>query len=249
MTFRAYMSEARYVKHAFSSVGKVVEEAPLIVNEEGIFSRAMDASHIAMAVLKMPDTMFEEYEAPEEELVYGLDMEEVTRIMRRARVTEEIELAGEDESELIIRITRSGYTREFRIRSLDIPDIPDEPQLDFPVEVVTTPDFVEDAVRDAELFSDTVKFHADENEFYMLAEGERGKAKPTATGEALLGINVDEPAECAYPLDYLKDMLDAAKGAESVIIRFGTDQPLQMTFKIGPAGEGTLTFYLAPRTE
>ncbi len=249
--FRAYQEEARYFKYAFNAAGKVVEEAPLIVTENGIVSRAMDASHIAMAVLEMPWEMFDEYEPPSDELMYGLDMEEVTRIVRRARVTDEITLEGEDEDEVIIKLGSSGYEREFRLRSIDVDDIPDEPELDFAVEVTVVPDFIQDAVRDADLVSDTVKVGAKGNTFYFKAEGERGRVIPKVQegAEALLTFEVEENVETAYPLDYLKDMIQAAQGAESVRIRLGQDMPLELTFRIGPAGEGKLTFYLAPRVE
>ncbi len=252
--FRAYQEEARYFKYAFNAAGKVVEEAPLIVSpDKGILSRAMDASHIAMAVLEMPWEMFDEYEAPteEDELIYGLDMEEVTRIVRRARVTDEFTLEAESEDEVIVKLASGGYEREFRLRSIEVEDIPDEPELDYTVEVTVVPDFVQDAVRDADLVSDTVKVGVEDGTFYFKAEGERGVVQPKVRegAEALLSFDAEENVETAYPLDYLKDMIQASQGAESVIIRLGEDMPLELEFRIGPAGEGRLKFYLAPRVE
>lgn len=248
--FRAYQEEARYLKYAFNAAGKVVEEAPLIVTKEGLASRAMDASHVAMIVLELPEEMFEEYEPPSDELTYGLDMDEVARVMRRARVTDEIALEGND-GEVVVRIGSGGSEREFRLRSIDIDDVPDEPELDFAVEVTVLPEFVQDAVRDADLISDTVKIGVKDGTFYFKAESERGSVIPKVQegAEALLTFEVEEDVETAYPLDYLKDMIQAAQGAESVRIRLGQDMPLELTFRIGPAGEGKLTFYLAPRIE
>ena len=49
-----------------------------------------------------------------------------------------------------------------------------------------------------------------------------------------------------FPLDYLRDMLKNASPDESVLIEFGSDKPVKISYSIGQA---SLTYFLAPRIE
>ncbi len=246
------MVEGRYLKSAFAPVFRILEEMPLELGEDGVRGVGMDSAHVAAARLELPPGFFEEFRPPEEEVEIGVDGEYLARICNRIRVTDEVELSSDGE-ELVLVVRREGYERVFRVRGIEVGESADLPELEYEAEVTLVPDFLADAVRDVEGVSDTVELVAREGELMLRAEGEHSEVRPVVRegSEALItSVEVEDgEVKALYSVDYLKDMVRAAQGAESVTLRFGEELPLELEFRVGPAGEGTVKFYLAPRVE
>ncbi len=67
-----------------------------------------------------------------------------------------------------------------------------------------------------------------------------------AKGEsALMSLDTADETKSRYPLDYLKKMVKAAKISDTVIVQFGQDYPMKLSFKSGD--KASLQFVLAPR--
>jgi proliferating cell nuclear antigen len=61
-------------------------------------------------------------------------------------------------------------------------------------------------------------------------------------------IDVKEPAEAIYGIDFLDKIVSKAHRVSDIVtLRFATNMPLELTFDV--AGGGTLKYLLAPRVE
>jgi proliferating cell nuclear antigen len=124
------------------------------------------------------------------------------------------------------------------------------PKLTFNVKAKVTTDGIRDAITDAELVSDHVRFEADPEKLVMRASGDlMGATIELKKGsDALLDLEVTEPAKATFSLSYLSEIIKTG-GASSDIatLEFSTDMPIKIDFQ--QSQEGKLTFYLAPRIE
>ena len=153
--------------------------------------------------------------------------------------------------ENFLEITLEGTAkRTFRLPLIEVEELElDLPELPFTVKAVILGEVLKEAVKDASLVSDSIKFIAKENEFVMRAEGETQEVeiKLTLEDEGLLDLEVEEETKSAYGVSYLADMVKGIKKADEVVLRFGNEMPLQMDYPV--RDEGKLTFLLAPRVE
>ena len=63
--------------------------------------------------------------------------------------------------------------------------------------------------------------------------------------QSLLDLKADKPIRSQYPLDYLKKMIRAGKLSKQMVLEFGNDYPIRLTFKA--IDKLNLSFILAPR--
>jgi len=145
--------------------------------------------------------------------------------------------------ENFLEITLEGTAkRTFRLPLIEVEELElDLPELPFTVKAVILGEVLKEAVKDASLVSDSIKFIAKENEFVMRAEGETQEVeiKLTLEDEGLLDLNVEEETKSAYGVSYLADMAKGIGKADEVVLRFGNEMPLQMDYPI--RDEGRLT--------
>lgn len=107
---------------------------------------------------------------------------------------------------------------------------------------------LKEAIKDAEVISDFVRFEANPEVFIIRASGDRGEVevKIDMAGGGLLSIDVKEPSFAYYSLSYLGEMIKASQAADVVGVEFSTNMPLKLDFEL-PSGR--ITYYLAPRME
>jgi proliferating cell nuclear antigen len=105
---------------------------------------------------------------------------------------------------------------------------------------------IQDALRDAKLVSENVKFKASEEGFTIEAKGTLGEYKTIIKRDdpAMLEFELKQPAEASYSLDLLTDIVKSAK--QEIIFEFSTNAPIRITYNVDVA---LLVFFVAPRVE
>ncbi|RLE64237.1 MAG: proliferating cell nuclear antigen (pcna) [Thermoprotei archaeon] len=248
MSVKFVFGDAREWRYIVQSLAALIDEACFTLSEEGLSLRALDPSRIAMVDLELPNTVFEEFECPEETKI-GVDVEELNKILRRGKADErvEFEVSG---GRLRVRILGKAI-RSFSIPLIDV--VGEElPRLraEFNVKARLLSDTLKDAVKDAEMVSDSVKFEGLEDYLRLYSSSDRGEVETIFDRDsgALIEYDVIEPSTATYSISYLSDMLKKASSLSDVaMVEFSTDRPLALTFEI--AGGGKLAYYLAPRME
>ncbi|USS40616.1 DNA polymerase sliding clamp [Thermococcus aggregans] len=248
MPFEIVFDGAKDFASLIETASNLIDEAAFKVTEEGISMRAMDPSRVVLIDLNLPAGIFSKYEVEGEETI-GINMDHFKKILKRGKSKDILVLKKGEEN--FLEVTLEGTAkRTFRLPLIEVEELELElPELPFTVKAVVLGEVLKEAVKDASLVSDSIKFIARENEFIMRAEGETQEVeiKLTLEDEGLLDLEVKEETKSAYGVSYLADMVKGIKKADEVVLRFGNEMPLQMDYPV--RDEGRLTFLLAPRVE
>ncbi|WP_457742195.1 DNA polymerase sliding clamp [Thermococcus sp.] len=248
MPFEVVFDGAKEFANLIATASNLIDEAAFKFTEEGISMRAMDPSRVVLIDLNLPESIFSKYEVEEPETI-GINMDQFKKVLKRGKAKDTLILRkGEDN---FLEVTFEGTAkRTFRLPLIDVEELELElPELPFTAKVVVLGEVLKEAVKDASLVSDAIKFIATESEFIMKAEGETNEVeiKLTLEDEGLLDLEVKEETKSAYGISYLSDMIKGIGKADEVILNFGNEMPLQMEYPI--RDEGRLVFLLAPRVE
>jgi proliferating cell nuclear antigen len=243
---KATLADPKILKSSIDAISNMIDEAGVIVSQEGIALRAMDPAHVALVDFKMNREAFEEYEV-REMLTLGIDLDRLNTILKRAGSSDRITLTtSEDGSALRITI-RNSATRRFDLPLIDVGE--EElrvPQLEFPARVEIDPKILSEGIKDAEIVSDHVTLRCDSENLYISARGDLGNVEVRVGKEQALSFEVTEPCKSMFSIEYLKDMVKAGDIASTVRVNLGNDIPVKLEF-LAPGV--SLSFLLAPRIE
>jgi proliferating cell nuclear antigen len=243
---RVVFFDATVWRYTITGVSKIIKEGVFKADETGLRFKAMDPSHVIMIDLFFPSESFEEYEIEEEEKL-GINLEEFSKVLRRARKDDKLELKSlKDKIEVIFR---GHFNRRFiePLLQLEYQELP-EPRIEFKVDARMIADQLREAVRDIELMGDNIIFLTKDDKLLIYNESEIGKAAVELDVEsgALLSIESDGEQKASYGLEYIESLLPAVQKAEIVKLEYSTDMPCKLTFEL-PQGARLVT-YIAPRT-
>ena len=246
-----FVIQARELRYIIEGVAALVNEATFIATPEGLKLRALDPGRVAMVDLFMPPTVFEEYKA-EVETRFAIELESILEMLRRVKKDDKV-VFDVSNGRLVVALlgAKGRVERRFRLPLLDIAgqELP-APRLNFTVEAKVLSDAFRDALKDAELFSDSVRLKAEGENLLMIARSDKGEVETrfSMSGGSLVGIDVKEPAEALYSVELLNKIVSKAhRVSEVATLRFAANMPLELTFDV--AGGGTLRYFVAPRAE
>jgi len=240
--------DAREWKYIIESIATIVDEANFVASPDGLKLRALDPGRVAMVDLYIPANLFEEYSV-EQDTKIGVVLDDINDVLKRAKSDDKISFEVSD-GRLIITLAGRAE-RRFRFPLLDISgqELP-SPKLNFTVAAKMLSDTFRDALKDAELVSETVKMRAENENLWLIAKSDKGEVESRFSIEtgSLVEIDVKEAAEANYGIDFLNKIVSKAYRVSDILgLRFATNMPLELTFDI--AGGGTLKYLLAPRME
>ena len=247
--FNVKFADAKFWRNIMEALSSLVDEGNFIAHETGITMKAMDPSHIAMVDFELPREAFEKYECSEE-IKIGLNLDELVKIMRRAGAGDSLELSLEEGSNRLIIKFIGKAVRKFGLSLIDIQDeeLP-TPNIEFKSYVKLTTDALRQAIDDALIVSDHIKFQIIDDTLILKATGDTGEVevKLSKDSDAVLDINTQENSTATYALDYLSDIIKGAAASNVVEVRFSTNLPIKLDFLL--LENGRITYYLAPRVE
>lgn len=228
----------------------LVEEAAFKFSEQGVRTRAMDPSRVALVDLEIPAEAFSEYQL-KEPTVLGINLLEMDKVLSRGKSDDELTMELDRDGGRLNLIFRGASTRKLSLPIIDVQEAElQEPKIPFTAVVEVMAGVLQDGLKDAELVGETVRLEADGEEFSMSSEGDRGKTelKLRKGDQGLLKITAKQRTKATYGINYLSNMLKSAESGKGVTLSFGTDLPIQLDYPIAE-GKGRLRFLLAPRIE
>lgn len=232
------------------AISKIIEEAVLKIDEDGVRLRAMDPSGVALVDFYIPSNAFYEYQVSGETTI-GLNMEEFARILRRARKGDELLLDIPAPGRVEIGFEGKG-SRRFIIPTIEL-SYQELPEISFEesFRCRLLPKLFKDIIKELEGISDTVELYgpAGESSLIIRAESELAEAEVvlSSSSGALLEYESSGEARSKYTIDYISDIVTASQAAETLSIGLGIETPLRLTYEL-PEG-GRLQFYVAPRSD
>ena len=133
---------------------------------------------------------------------------------------------------------------------LDREDIPMDNllKIEYPAKWVIDTDFLIEAIKDAEIYSEILNMKAVKDEGLIFSStGQIGEMEYSISIDDLIQSEIEETCSGAYSLTFLKAILKMAPITEKLEVSLKTDHPLKMIFGLLEGGE--LNYFLAPRVE
>ncbi len=248
--FKLRMSDAKLLRDMATAISILVDEATFKLDLESLKLRAMDPSRVAMIDFEWSKTIFDEYTCTEPTKMC-INISELLKLVKRTSRDEVVELSLDEKTgRLQVKIT-GRYTRNFTMPTLEAveEEVP-TPKITFNVKAKATTEGLRQAIEDAQLVSDHVRFEADSEKLVLNAAGDlMGATIELQKGsDALLDLEAKEPSKATFSLSYLLEIIKAASAtSEIATIEFSSDMPVRLDFQ--QTKEGKLTYYLAPRIE
>ncbi len=226
-------------------IATLVPEAKLVVSSDGISVKAVDPSHVAMLVLNLKSTVFEEFTGEPTEL--GVDIEKFKEILRLSKPGDLIDLQYDGgKNRLVVKVGK--ITRHMSV--IDAAGItePKVPNVAPPGVAKVKMEELRQGIRGTESISDHVTLTLDPEGFTMHSEGETDRVDMHLGKDGLEHLQVPETVKSMYPLDFLSNMVKSITTSPDVTLHVGNEYPLKIVFSVANQ-KGEATFLLAPRVE
>jgi proliferating cell nuclear antigen len=238
---------ASTLRTAIDSVGVLVDECKIHLDEDGVRVRAVDPANVGMVDLELGADAFESYEA--DGGVIGVNLSRLEEFAGMADAGQLVNLDLDEETRKL-HIQIDGLEGTLALIDPDsIRQEPDIPDLDLPANVVLEGADIDRAVRAADMVSDHIALGVDAGDetFYVEAEGDTDDVYLELGRDDLIDLTAGD-ARSLFSLDYLKDMNKAIPKDAEVEMELGEEFPVKLHFEIAE-GLGDVTYMLAPRIQ
>jgi len=234
------LDNPKILSDAVSIVSELVTEVRIKLLPEELSIVAVDPANVALVIFKIPRESFSKYEASNE--VWGVNLEDLKRILKRATKSSSIIFETED-NQLKISI----FDKIKRIFTLALIELSTDdkaiPNLQFASKVEMPSESFAQAIEDTNTVADACSFSSGDGFFVLEGSGNLNSARAEFSGDE---ATISGVARAKYSIEYLMKFIKAAKIADKTIINFSNDYPLRLDFPGDKLGIG---FILAPRVE
>jgi proliferating cell nuclear antigen len=207
--------------------------------------KAVDPSHVAMLVLKLNKTAFEEFTGEPTEI--GIDVEKLKEVLRLSKPGDILDLQFDGgKNRLVIKVGK--VTRHMSVVDPAGITDPKVPNVSPPGVAVVKMEELRQGIRGSESISDHVTLTLEPDGFSMHSEGETDRVDMRLPKEGLGRLEVKEPVKSMYPLDFFSSMVKSITTSDEVTLHVGNEYPLKIEFQMA-GGKGEGRFLLAPRVE
>lgn len=233
-----------FLTRIIEAIAAILDEAAFQVSEKGMNLLSMDPSHLAMIDLDLPSEIFDKYLC-DEALSICVNVQDLLKFLKRSG-GERLSLSlDEKEKKLNLEFSMGEYRRRFTLSTLEEREEKTPiPRMTFDARVRMSSLKLFQAVKDAKLVSEYIRFETGEEGLTVRAEGDT-MSTSTALGKAELeDLDVKKPSKATYSVAYLGDIVRAgAETSDSLTMEFSTDKPIKLDFELAA---GRLVYYLAP---
>ena len=252
--FTIKLDNNKVLKTIVETLSKIFDEANFTVSPKELTVKGMDPSKICLIELHFKKGDFQEFQC-DKECKVGLNLDDFDKILKRASSDDALELSFKtEEQKLKIKMIRKESTksRVFSLASQEL-DI-EEPPLDklksveYPAIWSIEPDFLVEALKDGEIYSEILNIEAIEGEGLKFASwGTIGEMEYQLGLDDLISNDLSDRQVGSFSIIFLKSIMKLSDITEELEISAKTDHPLKLFFKLLEGAE--LEYYLAPRVE
>ena len=254
MSFTLKLENSRILKGIVETLASIIDETEFRVTPKEFTISAMDPSRICLLKLSIKKDDFDDYQCSKESKV-GLNLDDLDKILKRSAANDSVEIEfNETDQKIKIKMQREGVTRtrtfSLALLDIDIEEIPMDNllKIEYPSNWVLDPDFLVEAIKDAEIYSEILNINANEGQGLIFSSsGQIGEMEYDLNEDDLIESELKGSSSGAYSLTFLKAILKIASITEKLEISLKTDHPLKMNFDLLEGGK--LSYFLAPRVE
>jgi proliferating cell nuclear antigen len=242
------LEEAATFKRSIDAISVLVSEAEFIADKDGLSLKATDPSQISLVDFSLAKDGFKTYSVKEKTSL-GVDLNYLSQLMARARPKDELSIKLDEGTNNISLVFRGASVRSFSVPLLDITsaELP-TPRVEFDSELKVKAQILQDSFKDASLLSSHIALEIKGDTLLILADSSKGNFRNEITKKdgSLISIRSKAESKAMFPLEYLSNMLKAARPDTEVSLSMKKDAPIRLEYAIGKAA---VTYFLAPRIE
>ena len=243
--------KADNLKEFIGTVGSLVDEAKLNVNEDGMQIKAVDPSHVAMIEANLIKSAFDSYETDVAEM--GIDIDKFKTVLAVAGKEDMISLEKDDKlNRLVVNI--GNLTRAMPL--LDTSGMPDPkvPSLDLPAFVSVSVEEISQGLKASKSVSDHIALSTTKDSFRLICEGDnQNRVDLTLGKEQLEKLVSPEKTTSLFSLEYFALMVNSLPSDRILHINLGNDLPVKVDADLAiddlTGAQGNVKFLLAPRID
>ncbi|PBO81296.1 MAG: DNA polymerase sliding clamp [Methanobacteriota archaeon] len=243
--------KADNLKEFIGTVGSLVDEAKLNVNEDGMQIKAVDPSHVAMIEANLIKSAFDSYETDVAEM--GIDVDKFKTVLTVAGKEDMVSLEKDDKlNRLVVNI--GNLTRAMPL--LDTSGMPDPkvPSLDLPAFVSVSVEEISQGLKASKSVSDHIALSTTKDSFRLICEGDnQNRVDLTLGKEQLEKLVSPEETTSLFSLEYFTLMVNSLPPDRILHINLGTDLPVKIDADLAiedlTGAQGNVKFLLAPRID
>ena len=243
--------KADNLKEFIGTVGSLVDEAKLNVNEDGMQIKAVDPSHVAMIEANLIKSAFDSYETDVAEM--GIDVDKFKTVLAVAGKEDMVSLEKDDKlNRLIVNI--GNLTRAMPL--LDTSGMPDPkvPSLDLPAFVSVSVEEISQGLKASKSVSDHIALSTTKDSFRLICEGDnQNRVDLTLGKEQLEKLVSPEETTSLFSLEYFALMVNSLPPDRILHINLGNDLPVKVDADLAiedlTGAQGNVKFLLAPRID
>ena len=243
--------KADNLKEFIGTVGSLVDEAKLNVNEDGMQIKAVDPSHVAMIEANLIKSAFDSYETDVAEM--GIDVDKFKTVLSVAGKEDMVSLEKDDKlNRLVVNI--GNLTRAMPL--LDTSGMPDPkvPSLDLPAFVSVSVEEISQGLKASKSVSDHIALSTTKDSFRLICEGDnQNRVDLTLGKEQLEKLVSPEETTSLFSLEYFALMVNSLPPDRILHINLGTDLPVKVDADLAiedlTGAQGNVKFLLAPRID
>jgi proliferating cell nuclear antigen len=254
--FSAKMQDSKILKGLIDAVSAIIDETYFVADANGLNLTAMDESHICLMSMSLPKDLFDGGYECKEQAKMGINLEDMTKIMKRAGASDAIEFKHQKDGEKFQVQMKGRGTRTFSLRLVDIDEekIPPTAELDVQFDAKVTLDvkILDEAIKDAEIYQDTLEVQINKDGVRFSAEGEVGDIEYQLTQDHLDSADIQKGGRGVFSLSFLKNILKISGITDKVTLNIAENAPLKFEFEItnpNNQAKGKVMYFLAPRVE
>jgi proliferating cell nuclear antigen len=252
-TIRFVFADARIWRYVLRILADYLEVVGMKISPgEGVRIKAMDPSRVMLLDFSIPTTAFEEFVVEKDETLF-LNLENVSKILRRAAKTDKFALSSDGTKLTIALISKGGTQRSFTLPliSSTYEEIP-ELSLEFKVTAKVIGPVFATAISVLEEVGEAIKFKALHEGLAISSSSELGETEFlfTTTSGTLIDYQIaDETQEFSntYSMEYISMLSQISKLAETISVKLVPEAPCEIALDITSGAQ--LKVYVAPRIE
>jgi proliferating cell nuclear antigen len=242
--------QAKELKNILAATTAFLSEGTYKAKSDGIFLTSLDPANVAVIINEMYPNMFLDYNIEGDEEVFTINLEDVKKIISKAKAKEQVTWAIDKEKNKFV-ITIKGKSK----RTFTLPLIESEgemielPNLDLRIKLEMDAKAFAEIIASAKVVADELKVvtDPDKNMVSFIAEGELKDMRIDLTPEDENILSMEVPAKIItrYSVEYLYKVTKVANVSDTVTIRLDQDKPIWLDYR--SMDKFRFGFVLAPR--
>lgn len=233
------------LKQVIEGIGSLSDQCTLTIDNEGISSKIMDASHVALINVSMPNNMFEKYEVTKQGNI-SFNVDDILKILNDIPKESTIKILN-DADDLILMANNTTYYLKLTEASMQDTPLPRIP-FDSKFQVYELTKYMTRLIKFSpyvliECTNQTLKLSAKDDTIKLVSiKLEKGM-------DELISIECKEGnSECPYSIEYILPFLKTIPKGTLQTVQFSNKKPLRINIGLSNSG-GFIDLYVAPRVE